>query len=158
MEELLRVGAPIDVFGVGTEISTSKDDPALGCVYKLVHVDLGPKPHYRAKLSAEKHTYPSCKQVFRFRGADGRLDHDVLASVSEEIPGGEPLLHPVMADGRRLEPAMPLAELRARCAAMRAELPEHLLRLEPDHSYRVEVTVRLQEMLEHLRQAQGVAQ
>lgn len=158
VEELLRVGAPIDVFGVGTEISTSKDDPALGCVYKLVHVDLGPKPHYRAKLSAEKHTYPSCKQVFRFRGADGRLDHDVLASVSEEIPGGEPLLHPVMADGRRLEPAMPLAELRARCAAMRAELPEHLLRLEPDHSYRVEVTVRLQEMLEHLRQAQGVAQ
>jgi nicotinate phosphoribosyltransferase len=157
IEELLRADAPIDAFGVGTEISTSKDDPALGCVYKLVHVDLGPKPHYRAKLSAEKHTYPSCKQVFRFRDADGRLDHDVLASVSEEIPGGEPLLKLVMSGGKPLEPAAPLDELRARCASLRAELPERLLRLDPDHSYRVEVSERLREMLEHLREAQGVA-
>ncbi|MBT9330077.1 nicotinate phosphoribosyltransferase [Paracidobacterium acidisoli] len=157
VDELLRAGAPIDSFGVGTEIATAKDDPALSCVYKLVHIDLGAGPRFRAKLSAEKHTWPSCKQVYRFRDAQGRLDHDVLASVSEEIPGGEPLLRHVVSGGHLIEPPPALEDLRARCSAMRAELPDHLLRLEPDHSYRVEVTGKLKAMLDHLREAQGVA-
>jgi nicotinate phosphoribosyltransferase len=156
IEELLRQGAPIDAFGVGTEMATSKDDPVVSCVYKLVYFESGPEPHYRAKLSAEKETYPSCKQVFRIRKPDGTLDHDVLASTSEEVPGGEPLLKRVMADGRRIESAVDLNLLRDRCAVLRAEIPAHLLELQPDHGYRVDVSSRLMEMLEHLRAAQGV--
>jgi nicotinate phosphoribosyltransferase len=156
IEDLLRQGAPIDSFGVGTEMATSKDEPVVSCVYKLVHFESGPKPHYRAKLSAEKQTYPSCKQVFRTRKPDGTLDRDVLASTSEEVAGGEPLLKRVMANGKRTECAADLNASRDRCAAMRAELPAHLLELQPDHSYRVDVSQRLMGMLEQLRATQGV--
>src|SRR3989339_1212874 len=36
IDDLLQNGAPIDSFGVGTEMVTSKDTPALGGIYKLV--------------------------------------------------------------------------------------------------------------------------
>src|ERR1043166_5288826 len=36
IDDLLAQGAPIDAFGVGTELVTSRDDPSLGMVYKLV--------------------------------------------------------------------------------------------------------------------------
>ena len=35
IERLLATGAPIDGFGVGTELDTSADAPYLDCVYKL---------------------------------------------------------------------------------------------------------------------------
>ena len=36
IDELLRAEAPIDAFGVGTDMVTSKDAPALSVVYKLM--------------------------------------------------------------------------------------------------------------------------
>jgi nicotinate phosphoribosyltransferase len=38
IHDLLNKGAPIDSFGVGTELSTSRDDPAMNGVYKLVAI------------------------------------------------------------------------------------------------------------------------
>ena len=37
--DLLAQEAPIDGFGVGTALSTSRDAPALGGIYKLVEID-----------------------------------------------------------------------------------------------------------------------
>ncbi len=36
LDDLTSRGAPIDSFGVGTELVTSRDDPALSGIYKLV--------------------------------------------------------------------------------------------------------------------------
>ncbi len=36
--DLLKNNSPIDVFGVGTELATSRDDPAMNGVYKLVAI------------------------------------------------------------------------------------------------------------------------
>lgn len=117
---LLAAGAPIDAFGVGTEMSVSADAPALDIAYKLVaYAGEG-----RMKLSAGKRTLPGRKQVYR--GAAG----DTLA-LAEESLAGEPLLRPVMRDGRRLAPRPALAEARRAAAARIAALPEALRGLQP---------------------------
>ncbi|MGD0438603.1 MAG: nicotinate phosphoribosyltransferase, partial [Bryobacteraceae bacterium] len=67
--EFAAADAPIDAFGVGTDLATSTDSPNLGVVYKLVELD----GRSTAKFSEDKHTLPGAKQVFRFSG------HDVIA-------------------------------------------------------------------------------
>ena len=155
VDRLLREGAPIDSFGVGTQLATSADHPALSCVYKLVNLQAGPAPHYRAKLSTDKLTYPSCKQVFRFRRDDGFLDHDLVASIEESAAGAEPLLFPVMRGGKRLEPSPPLTQLREECRAKVAQLPVELRELVPEEPYRVEISARLKTMLDNVRAWSG---
>ncbi|HYV59689.1 MAG TPA: nicotinate phosphoribosyltransferase [Acidimicrobiia bacterium] len=126
--DLTAAGAPIDAFGVGTQLGTSGDAPYVSVVYKLVEDASGPK----VKLSTDKVTLPGRKQVFRITGDEGELHSDVLALEDETVPEGRPVLHPVMRDGRRLEPAEPLDVLRDRCLASVAALPERLRALAPE--------------------------
>src|SRR5690606_6081004 len=59
--ELVRSGAPIDGFGVGTGMGVSADAPSLDLVYKLAeYAGVG-----RVKLSPGKPILPGRKQVFR---------------------------------------------------------------------------------------------
>ncbi|HYZ98630.1 MAG TPA: nicotinate phosphoribosyltransferase [Acidimicrobiales bacterium] len=119
--ELLRTGAPIDAFGVGTQLGTSGDAPWLGAVYKLVDDAQGPK----MKLAEGKVTLPGRKQVWRCAA------HDVLSLHDEEVPGGRPLLVQAMAAGRRTGPPEPLSAARDRCTAALAGLPPQLRDLAP---------------------------
>jgi nicotinate phosphoribosyltransferase len=117
---LIAAGAPVDAFGVGTEMSVSGDAPALDLAYKLVaYAGVG-----RTKLSAGKRILPGAKQVFR--GPEG----DVIGLAGELLPG-QPLLEPMMAGGRRLAPRGDWREGRARLAAAVASLPARLLSLDP---------------------------
>src|SRR5262249_13744117 len=77
--ELIASGAPIDLFGVGTDLSTSRDAPALGGVYKLVEVELPGRVEPKMKLSRDKVTYPYRKQVWREVSSDGPFVADVIA-------------------------------------------------------------------------------
>jgi len=109
---LVAAGAPIDSFGVGTQLGTSADAPSLGAVYKLVADATGPK----MKLSEDKVSFPGRKQVHRFE-AGGEADHDLLALRDEPVDGGRPLLGRVMTAGRRLAAPEPLERARERCRA-----------------------------------------
>jgi nicotinate phosphoribosyltransferase len=132
--EMLRAGAPIDGFGIGTSLTTSSDVPALDCAYKLQeYAGLA-----RRKRSTGKATWPGRKQVWRRFGPDGRMACDIL-SLESDRQSGEPLLRLVMRGGRRIAPSPTLAEIRARAAAELARLPEPLHRLEPKGSYPVQV-------------------
>jgi nicotinate phosphoribosyltransferase len=131
---IVGAGAPIDGFGIGTNLTTSADVPALDCVYKLQEYAGLP----RRKRSTGKATWPGRKQVWRRYGADGRMCAD-LVSVETDRPSGEPLLEPVMRGGRRLGPSPPLAQVRDRAARDRARLPEALRRLERGAAYPVEI-------------------
>ena len=57
VHELVRAGAPVDAFGVGTQLGVSADAPYVDSVYKLVEYDGGPV----MKLSPEKVTSPGAQ-------------------------------------------------------------------------------------------------
>jgi nicotinate phosphoribosyltransferase len=138
---LLRAGAPIDGFGIGTSLTTSPDVPALDCAYKLQEYAGTP----RRKHSAGKATWPGRKQVWRSYGADGRMASDVITIEGDNQPG-EPLLRPVMLGGRRSEPAPALAEIRAYAMRELDRLPEDLRQLAPGARYEVRVAKALADL------------
>jgi len=150
--EMLAQGAAIDAFGVGTELATSKDAPALGAVYKLVAVHDGPESGSRGKLSEDKATYPSPKQVFRFLDANGSCDHDVVGRADEELPGSEPLLTRVMNGGRRLAPSPSLDGIRGRAKTNLERLPAPYRAFRNPAAYPVRFSRALEELQEEVRQ------
>ncbi|WP_104987368.1 nicotinate phosphoribosyltransferase [Sorangium cellulosum] len=157
--ELRRAGAPIDLYGVGTDLVTSIDAPSLGGVYKLVEID-GVEPGAArvpiAKFSEGKATLPGAHQVHRFRDPSGKLARDVIALESEPIPAGaEPLLAPVVKRGVRLAPPEGLGAVRARVREQLGALPDALRQIDdapqPGAPVAVDVSPALGALVEAVR-------
>lgn len=119
-----REGAPIDGYGVGTSLTTSSDVPALDCAYKLQEYDGVP----RRKLSTGKANWPGPKQVWR-RFTNGTMASDLVAPASANREG-EPLLVPVMRNGRRVGREVSIEDSRQRAQTSLHQLPERLRKLE----------------------------
>ncbi len=123
IDDLLKAGAPIDAFGVGTELITSRDAPAISMVYKLVELDgVG-----RIKKSAGKKTYPMAKQVHRLRATDGTFATDRITR-ADESSEGEALLVPILREGRLVGPLPRLDAIREHCRSQRGGDPRRLPR------------------------------
>jgi nicotinate phosphoribosyltransferase len=120
--DLTDEGAPVDAFGVGTEMVVAKDAPALGGVYKLVEY----AGRGRLKRSPGKGTRAGRKQVWRAEGL-----RDTIALEGERVEGAEPLLQPVMRRGRVAVPLPSLSEIRERCLDRLKALPQELRDLTP---------------------------
>jgi nicotinate phosphoribosyltransferase len=144
---LIAGGAPIDGFGVGTEMAVSSDAPSLDMVYKLV--EYGGRG--RTKLSTGKAVLPGRKQIFRVE-QDGIAEHDVLGRRDEAVTG-RPLLEPVMTAGTRLPPGrVTLDEARARASLELARLPPRLRAIQPaSPAYRVDISPALARHRDALR-------
>ena len=151
IDRMLRAGAPVSVFAVGTNAGVSSDAPKLDSAYKLVEY----AGRGRIKLSTEKATWPGKKQVVR-RFKDGLAAGDVIASHDERLDG-EPLLVEVMRDGVRLPAGrVALAESRERARAAIAALPERVRALEPARPpYPVQISAGLEAERLRIREALG---
>lgn len=150
--ELVEHRAPIDVFGVGTALSTASDAPALSGVYKLVEVERAGRMQPVLKVSPGKGTYPGVKQVWRVMDGGGAA-HDVLAGGHEPAPrNGRALLSQVMRRGRRLRPAPTMQEIRDSALRAVEALPAAVLRLDEPADYRVVVSDGLVRLTEDLQQ------
>jgi len=150
--DLVRQGAAIDGFGVGTRMVTSEDAASLGGVYKLVAVRRDGEWEPRLKLSEQKATYPGLKQVHRFSDPEsGRMDHDVIAAAEEPCPDeAEALLQPVIVEGGVRAELPSLEQIRARAKEQLDRLPAEHRRLEDPEPYRVEISDALQEKFDSL--------
>lgn len=137
LSRFAALGAPIDGYGIGTNLTTSSDTPAIDCVYKLAEYDGQP----RLKLSEGKVSWPGRKQVFRKYDQSGTMVGDIVALDGTDVQG-DPLLKPVMRGGHRLAGLPSLDEARVHAAHSLARLPEELGRLEPAH-YPVEIDAGL---------------
>ncbi len=147
VQRLVRAGAPIDTFGVGTKMVVSRDAPELDFSYKLVEY----AGRGRTKLSTGKVIHPGRKQVFR-RTEAGAMAGDTVAP-HDEPAEGEPLLRPVMRGGAVLPGArIPLRAARDHAAAELARLPAPLRSLDPaPEPYPVRISRTLEQRLAALR-------
>lgn len=123
---LVAAEAPIDGFGVGTDLAVSNDVPTLDFAYKLVTYRGEP----RLKGSTGKSTLPGAKQVNRSYDG-GTMAGDTIAR-SEETVAGEPLLQSIVRGGERIAAPEALDAIRERTARQRAALPAHLRRPMPE--------------------------
>ncbi len=150
IERLVKAGAPIDSFGVGTDLATSRDVPALSVVYKLVETERQGRVEYKAKFSEEKVYLPGRKQVFRFM-KDGWYHHDIIARARETYPGTSPLLEPLMQGGRPLARPRTSRQIRAQALANLKQLPEAYQALCNAPQYPVEYSEALKRLLDEFR-------
>jgi nicotinate phosphoribosyltransferase len=140
---LVAAGAPVDGFGVGTNLDASVDEPVLDCAYKLQEY----AGRATRKLSSGKETWPGRKQVERYRDAGGILRRDEV--VLEGDPAkGERLLVPVMRDGRRVGMSPTLAESRNRARRELAGLSAALRSLERQKPYEVSIAPSISSLAE----------
>jgi nicotinate phosphoribosyltransferase len=145
IRELVKAGAPIDAFGVGTQLSTSADAPSLSATYKLVEVEISGIKRFTAKYSEDKPSRPGAKQVFR------DVERDVIAR-SGECGRGEALLRPIILGGHLVEPLPTLELARQRAAESIAKLPPALRQLEPGEPWPVIFSRELRELFDRTRQ------
>ncbi|HEV8482393.1 MAG TPA: nicotinate phosphoribosyltransferase [Blastocatellia bacterium] len=172
IEELLARGARLDAFGVGTQLSTSYDAPALGGVYKLVAQTADGKTTTRIKLSPEKATFPGPRQIWRLINEDGNYVEDVIAMAAEAAPASgihspKPLIELVMKSGLAVD-ELPVAETvdkprqprdrfsrleaaRSRAAQELKRLPPDLLKLDSEPNYPIRISAELEREQERLR-------
>jgi len=141
LRDLVQNDAPIDSFAVGTAMTTSSDAPSLDCAYKLQEYAGRPT----RKRSEGKVTWPGRKQVYRYYTQDGQLNHDIVTTDRDHRPG-EPLLQPVMREGRLLELSPDLGKVRRHAATQLGQLPESLRALEIGPAYDVRISPDLQNL------------
>jgi nicotinate phosphoribosyltransferase len=178
---LLRQGAKIDLWGVGTKLITSEEMPALGGVYKLSAVaqkDGSYLPKIKLSDNTEKITNPSFKTVYRLFDKNSNMAiadiitlHDEV--IDEEKPllifhpietwkkmtvenfKVEPLLHTIIKKGKLCYTFPTVAESRAYCKGELARFWEEYLRLDMPHIYKVDLSKKLHnlkaEMITKLR-------
>jgi nicotinate phosphoribosyltransferase len=134
--DLVAKGAPIDAFGVGTELAVSGDAPSMGTVYKLVEIETGGIVRQTAKRSPEKSTLPGAKQLFRYP------EYDLLALTDECAAGSKAMLEPWILGGNLIRPLPTAEEIRERAKANLAQWPSG--------DRRTELSVELRELNESL--------
>jgi nicotinate phosphoribosyltransferase len=152
--EFAAARAPIDAFGVGTDLATSTDSPNLGVVYKLV--ELGGR--FTAKFSEDKHTLPGAKQVFRFPTHDCiACSWECIGCDASDEESARALLRPILLNGELIEPLPDAAFARKYAAESIQKLPTSIRSLfDTEQQYRVEHSAELVKLYEKVQRENGL--
>ena len=149
IKEIMDKKAPIDAFGVGTELATSSDDPTISGVYKLIEYNNKP----RIKISEDKITYPGVKQIFRIYDKNGMFKEDILA-LNEEVPPGnsEALLIPIIKNGNVITELPKLEEIQQFYLEKIKNLPEKYKSLKQAKIFKLQISKKLNELTTSLKE------
>ena len=172
IQDLLRQGAQIDMFGVGERLITAKSEPVFGGVYKLVAVERPDgtiEPKIKISENVGKITNPHFKKLYRFYGADtGKAIADYLCLHDEIVNDGEDLeifdpeatwkrkkvynFHacelqvPVFRNGELVYQLPTLDEIRSYCREQVDTLWDEVKRFDNPHTYYVDLSQKLWEI------------
>ena len=145
IEDLVKNGARIDAFGVGTEMITAKPISAISGVYKLVEDSTGPK----MKFSTGKESNPGKKQIYRISDENNIYQYDVIGLEGEKIEG-TPLLEKVVENGYRLTERRNLNETRYYALDSVSRLPDRLKEVRVTGKYEVRKSDGLMNLIDDL--------
>jgi len=149
IKKIIDENAPIDAFGVGTELVTSRDDPTIAGVYKLIEYNGVPK----IKISEEKLTYPGKKQVYRICDKDGMFKDDLLALENEPPPrNSEALLIPVIKNGELIKPYPKLDNIQNYNLENIKKLPDSYKKLKEAKIFKLKISKKLEQLTYSLAQ------
>lgn len=148
IKEIIDKNTPIDAFGIGTELATSRDDPTIAAVYKLTEYKGIP----RMKISEGKLTYPGKKQIYRIFDKSGIFKEDILMLDDEAPPpSSEALLLPVLKKGKLVNKLPELNEIQQDYLNNINRLPEDFKVLEENHIFNLRISQKLEELTNSLK-------
>ncbi|MFC5269634.1 nicotinate phosphoribosyltransferase [Adhaeribacter terreus] len=112
---LKQQGAKINTWGIGTQLVTAYDQPALGGVYKLGALkDEKGNWQYKLKLSEQliKTSTPGVQQVRRFLDGNGKFVADMIYNEAENLPENMKIVHPLdITKQKPIAPETPFEDL-----------------------------------------------
>jgi nicotinate phosphoribosyltransferase len=159
IDELLRKGAKIDSFGVGTRMSTSYDRPYVDVVYKLSGKVENGAFVPAMKLSKGKITLPGKKQIFRLKDNKGDYVKDIIGLANEKVEG-EPILTKAMQNGSIVYKAPRLEKIRENALGNLSHLPFKYRKLRNAPLYPVKLSFQLRKikkaLTDQLRSREGL--
>ena len=181
IQEILRQGACIDMFGVGERMITARSEPVFGGVYKLCAVENQAGeiiPKIKVSENVGKITNPHFKKLWRFYGNDtGKAIADYLSVYDETVDDSgdfeifdpdatwkrkivynftaKPLMKQIFRDGALVYDLPGLEEIRSYCAAQVDTLWDEVKRFENPHAYYVDLSQKLWDIKQQMLQAAG---
>lgn len=181
IQDLLRQGAQIDMFGVGERLITARSEPVFGGVYKLVaveHDDGQIIPKIKISENVGKITNPHFKKLYRFYGNDtGKAIADYLCVHDETVDDtknlrifdpeatwkqkevynftARELQVPIFRNGELVYELPTLEDIRAYCAEQVDTLWDEVKRFDNPHTYYVDLSQKLWDMKYALLKGNG---
>jgi nicotinate phosphoribosyltransferase len=166
--------APIDMFGVGENLITSRSSPILGAIYKLSAVEKNGVIEPRIKISdtAEKMTIPAFKTVYRlFDNKTNKAIADLITLADEPAPSSpyelfdpadprkrktvkdftaEPLLAPIFESGKLVYDLPNTKEIREYAKEQLDTLWDEVKRFNFPHIYYVDLSQKLWDLRDEM--------
>ena len=176
IQDLLRQGAQIDLFGVGERMITARSEPVFGGVYKLAAVEDENGqiiPKIKVSENVDKITIPHFKKTYRiFDRATGKAEADYIAVFDEVVDNTQPLelfdpratwkrktftdftirplQVPVFQGGKLVYERPTLPDIQAYCREQVDALWDEVKRFENPHNYYVDLSQKLWDIKEAL--------
>ena len=169
IQDILRQGAKIDLFGVGERLITARSEPVFGGVYKLVAVENENGevvPKIKISENVGKITNPHYKKLYRFFGNDtGKAIADYLCVYDETVDDSQDLVIfdpeatwktkkvydftakelqvPIFKNGELVYDCPSLTEVRKYCLEQVDSLWDEVKRFDNPHAYYVDLSQKL---------------
>ncbi|MCI8909525.1 MAG: nicotinate phosphoribosyltransferase [Oscillibacter sp.] len=168
IQDLLRQGAQIDLFGVGERMITASSQPVFGGVYKLAAVEKDGEilPKIKVSENLDKITTPHFKRTYRiFDRATGKAEADYITLHNETVDEtkplelfdpqatwkrktytdfiAKPLQVPVFRGGELVYDRPLLPEIQRYCKEQVETLWDEVKRFENPHGYYVDLSQQL---------------
>lgn len=159
--------APVDIYGVGTNLVTGYPDGAVDGVYKLS--SFSGKSKIKLTETLEKTSLPDKKKIFRLSDSNGNwigadavfvenenesemMFHpfEPLKSMRIKDYKKEALLNQVMKNGKRLNSEPRLSEISRYTKCRLGMLPQEYKRFENPHTYKIGISKGLKEKRDSL--------